>query len=366
MLFLKQIDFIIQLKDFSLTINKIIWVGCIDFSKATERSSALSPAANAWQINFIKALSNNSNSVYVFSHIPYSTWPKGPLIVKGSRSFTNKKNITLINLSYINIPLIRDIYIGFYTLIMVLMVLQKGTLLFTYNQSFKCILSGFIWRILKKKWILILADGRDVIGAYKTIYLSYYAYMQSKKRNKTHFDSGIHDYLKNSLDPIVNNILFAGSISTWTGIYDFANEFSKSKVCSDLVLDIYGKGDISPIQHLIDGKHIRYFGYVDFDVLFHAACSVSAFINPRPGNTEEELNNYPSKVSFYIGFGKKVISTKTLNISPKYNNIISYYESVDQIPEILKSNSEESRKEMYAFIMANSWHNKVQEFLKEL
>ena len=349
-----------------MTINKIIWVGCIDFSKATERSSALSPAANAWQINFIKALSNNSNSVYVFSHIPYSAWPKGPFIVRGSKNLDQDGVITIKNLFYINLPFVRDIYLALYTVMLISVYAIDSKFLFTYNYSYKCVVSGLFWNLLGKKWVSVFADGFVKFSAYKTLYLSYHSYNNSNNPNKIFFDSGIESYLDRVENPTIKNILYSGTISTWTGIYDFTKDFCNCSKCKNLVLDIYGKGDISPIKHLIDGKHVRFFGYVNYNTLLSAASSAYAFINPRPGSTPAELNNYPSKISFYLGFGKPILSTRTCNISPIYDKFILYYNSINEIPFILDlhQNSSFNHQEYSSFVKSNSWNNKVSNFLE--
>jgi len=349
-----------------LTINKIIWVGCIDFSKATERSSALSPAANAWQINFIKALSNNSNSIYVFSHIPYSAWPKGPFIVRGSKNLDQDGVITIKNLFYINLPFVRDIYLALYTVMLICVYAMDSKYLFTYNYSYKCVVSGLFWKLFGNKWVSIFADGFEKFFPYKTLYLSYHAYINSNNTNKIFFDSGIENYLDKVKKPVIKNILFAGSISSWTGIYEFVKDFCDTHNCFDFILDIYGKGDIAPIKHLIDGKRVRYFGYVDEEKLHAAALSAYAFINPRPGVTDTELNNFPSKISFYLGFGKPILSTRTANIAPFYDKYLIFYKSIEEIGDALDKyyNTTSRTNENTLFVELNSWDKKVSKLLK--
>jgi 4'-phosphopantetheinyl transferase EntD len=59
----------------------ILWLGTIATPALESKYKAISPAANKWQYQFIRALIRNKISVLNYTCLLQSTWPRGNLFV---------------------------------------------------------------------------------------------------------------------------------------------------------------------------------------------------------------------------------------------------------------------------------------------
>ena len=340
-------------------------------------SKEISPAANLWQKKFIENLISNEESVTLLTYMPKQSWPKGPIWVKyPDVNLFFSKNITVYTTSYINLPIIREIHIAFSLYIK---IPKNKTLynLFTYNPLLRHRLFIKTLKLFNKVyWISIIADGKFIGHPNIAIFLSYNYFQQCKLENSIHFDGGTIQR-ETHLNTIKSkkHLLYAGSITKWTGIIDFAEKFNSVSESINYELHIYGSGDgEDKIKKLaaINSK-IKYLGFVSESQLENACQEAFAFINPRPLNVIDGEKNFPSKILFYFAFEKPVISTLTLGLSNNYLNLLVFYDetNIADFIKCLRSIESEKEYERYAqlikqFVIQNSWKHKIKLLLNEI
>jgi hypothetical protein len=282
--------------------KNILFIGPIVNKKDLSVNKVLSPAANYWQLNFIHSLENNNFKTTLATYIPDQSWPIGKFWVKYPKE--NKIGVTnTISVNYLNIFFIRELWISFSLFFSIRKKCNDFNVLFTYNPVFRHKFLAILLRLhFKIKWISILAD--DVIKGKPdlTIFLSKSYFSTALLENKLYFEGGINNYYK----PIINNkkiLLYAGSLTKWTGIEDFVIFFNSLNNHLNFELHIYGKGESEIINNYISiNSRIKYFGFVDDEHLINKCRSAFAFINPRPLIVYNGDNNFPSKILFYLEF----------------------------------------------------------------
>ncbi len=80
---------------------------------------------------------------------------------------------------------------------------------------------------------------------------------------------------------------------------------------------------ISTPRSIESDSRIKFLGYLDDHALEVEAWKADVFVNPRPTNFGPNLLNFPSKILFYLSFGKPIISTKSAGLSPDYHGALT-------------------------------------------
>lgn len=357
-------------------MKKVIWIGPVVNDKDEEKFAAISPAANKWQKSFIHALISQGLEVITLSYLPEPFFPKGMLF---PRVIENKIENGIIQNGFLNVPLFRDLSLGF-SLKNSAKRFRDFDYIITYNNSKPHIETArFLQFKYKMKWINIVADDLCCDGPDATVFLSYGYYKSSNQKNKFHFDGGIDPKIQ--VKPHYErgkqkrNLLFAGALNKWTGIEEFAYDFSRlsKTVTQDFELHIYGKGSSERITMLAkNDSRIKLIGYVSQNQLEMAMSDSFGFINPRPLNLSENELNFPSKLLTYLSFGKPVISTLTAGVAPYYKDVVYFYDgSLQQLSDqFIRFNQldtadlQKIQVEIEDFIQKNSWQKKVTSFLE--
>ena len=88
-------------------LEKIVWLDGIFNEETVVSARAVSPAANYWQLQFIRALLNKNISVDVLGYMPEPLWPRGKLFI-GSKDAGLPENIHGKLINYINFPILRN------------------------------------------------------------------------------------------------------------------------------------------------------------------------------------------------------------------------------------------------------------------
>lgn len=358
------------------TGGKTYWLGPIVSEEFLALSKAISSAANKWQIEFLKGLVENDVDVTVLTYMPDQVWPKGKLWIsypKGDISGMYK----IISTGYLNLFLIRDLWIPSSLFFKVLFrkELKEFRFLYTYNIPFrhKFFTSISKWFFPRFKWISIIADVEAKGKPDYTLFLSYTYFTRFPETNKIFLDGGV-PIVTNNTSPsdlfLPKILLYAGTISEWTGIDEFCIVFDRIASDIDIELHIYGKGDPGKIMEIAKkNKRIKYLGFASEDELNSACQRAYAFINPRPMEAYLGENNFPSKLLMYLSYKKPILSTKTNNLSPSYHTLLNYYSDEEslrgQLIGILNSNEQYKAKceLITAYIRGNSWRDKVKHLL---
>ncbi len=353
-------------------MKKVLWIGPVVSQTELIKSKAVSPAANVWQSGFISGLLENNIHVTLISHVPYPTWPRGP--IWALKSLYRLNGLKQYSISYLNVAYVREIWIALMSLIQILKVIPdlKQYHIFTYNPYPRNRMAVQLLRfIFGCKWISIIADNRTFGRPDFYLFLSYDYFKRFKKPNKLFCDGGvINRDLRLSEDGLsaqakTKSLVFAGGLNNWTGIIEFIDLFSAINP-DDYILNIYGRGE----DHLIRdkqktwGERIVFHGFVDDFELDKACMNAFAFINPRPLDMFRCENDFPSKLLLYLSYKKPIISTKSRGLSPEYDNILQFYSDLKSLEFTFQQLNDSAYYEgviskISQFIPENTWSVKI-------
>jgi hypothetical protein len=356
--------------------NSIIWIGPIVNNKDTKLYPAHSAAANAWQLGFISGIKENNYNILVLSYIPFSSWPKGPFWVNGYSEEVEITGLKQIFTGYINIKLLRELWIGASLFILTLIkynnFIKYSKFIITYNPLLSHRLATMLFRGInsKLKWVSILADNFVKGKPYLTLFLSIHYFKKYPHSNKYFLDGGIVQNTCSFSEPALapKVILYAGSQTKITGLKDFVNLFIRIN-SNEFELHVYGRATDAELKEICtNSKRVKQFGFVDDDKLSQACSKAYAFVNPRPGSKVADTT-FPSKLLYYLQFEKPIISSATKTIDDKYKELLLLYKpndihSLNTCLEKLKSIDLTVHSQIVRdFKSKNSWPTLVKHFL---
>jgi hypothetical protein len=353
-------------------MKNAFWIGPIVKSENLNKYNVISPAANIWQFNFLVALVNNNYSITCLSYIPEQSWPKGKLWVPSCNDKFDQFDV--LYTSYLNIKYIRDYWITFSLFFKVFFSasISPSSITFSYNSEYKNRLLIKLLKYFQKTeyWISIVADHLSEGKPDAIVFLSFGYFTKYNFKNKYFFDGGIISKL-----PFSNKVrskgrhrlLFAGSITIWTGIVDFVIKYNNILNKLGIELHIYGNGKSEELIDISNScSNLFLHGFVSDDELRYACLNASAFINPRPINVKYGENNFPSKLLYYIPYCKPILSTLTEGLAPKYSNVIYEYNehNFDVIlKKLVDNNFVEDTAKYKSFMEENTWEKGVSNLL---
>lgn len=314
----------------------LLWLGSQFSDPEGSADDASSPAAIAWQASLLNVVRQRGCAVPAIGHIPYRSWPSGRLQASLWRSDDAGAECALQR-RYLNVRGLRILSLAwhYYRAARSRIEPQRPpTAVLTYNAyPYLAIAAAQLQRRLSIPWINVQADPvrshqhplvARLIRPAGTIYLSWQAFTSSDSPQKLHLDGGV-DTLK--VSPPTHSegrhaILYAGTLAAYTGLPLLMQAFAAVQR-PDVDLWICGKGDPSAVlEASAADPRIKYKGFVSDSELSALAEQACAFVNPRPPEMAMNAANFPSKVLFYLRFGKPVISTATGGLGPDYRPAI--------------------------------------------
>ena len=357
----------------------ILWLGAIFDEKQILNSKAISPAANNWQRGLIEPLAKKGTSIIMLGHTPEPIWPRGNLQINYDK-YKSGNSITCYLTGYLNAPFIRNkILISRYWSLLQNIIKANGKpkCVITYNPyPHNSETAIKLQKKLKIPWICIVADmptSKTEISKHKdyiahsdgVIFLSWDMYKNSKSPIKLHLEGGVTQ-VKSPANIINPNtvtdkkiIVYAGSLTKWGGV-DLLIEAFKLINRTDIELWICGPGKNSTVEYENKtNQNINYLGFVNKKKLNEIYETASIFVNPRPSNITGNEYNFPSKLFEYMSYLKPIVSTKTLGISPEYENILivcenesplTISEKINYVLDWDESKIENHRKDTAEFI----------------
>lgn len=360
-------------------IKKILWIGPVINKDYVSTNIAVSPAANTWQINFLRAIPKKF-SLELITYCPQQVYPRGPLI----SLYLDKQipfNIQIKAFSFINLPIIKNVAIAFNIFKYLLFSLKndKEIYIFTYNPELSYRLAINIYKLFKNfNWISILADDKIKGNPDITVFLSFGYFKKTNILNKFFFDGAIEtSFIEDNVKmfSVKNKIklYYVGGISKWTGITEFISFFKKSLYFNNIELHIFGTDYDNNLTNLLkDFKNIYFYGYVEDKLLIEKCKNADIFLNPRPTNLPTGENNFPSKLLFYLQFARPILSTRTEGLAPYYDNLLCYYSSIENFDnkiDILLNNKDyydDKIQNIKNHIKNSSWENKINTLFEQI
>tara|TARA_B100001248_G_scaffold89409_1_gene65962 strand:+ start:14053 stop:15192 length:1140 start_codon:yes stop_codon:yes gene_type:complete len=322
--------------------KNIIWIGNTYEKSTFKKNLAISAAANAWQLNVIENLKLHGFKVVQFSYYQEQLWPKGNLI--SNFKLDAKSSDDQITINYLNIPFFKDWIIYFILRNKIQLFLKERKHYYnvvSYNADrINVLLCKSLVKLNKFNWYNIWADtyypGKKfkknvhvgVENAHGHIFLSFHGYKIAPYQNKIHFEGLVREKIKKYIprkrsDKIT--LMYAGSFTKWSGIDNFIRLFNSYK-SNNVTLLVCGHGQIKKETYklILSDHRIIFLGTVDKDTLETNFRNTDVFINPRNDKTTDNYMNFPSKIFDYLPYGKPILSSKTLGLSPEYEKILKY------------------------------------------
>jgi len=355
---------------------KILWVGVLTSNEAVKKIELVSSAANHWQSQFITGINNNGASTICLSWLPSRYWPIGIFKPKFDE-VDLPKNFKTYGVSYYNIPLIRELSLGWSLIKTIRKHKIDFDLLITFNPFKRHLMLGkYAQKMLKKKWALIIADGDFAKDPDFSIFLSQGSYLSHKLANKYLMQGGTGTFKDVNNKCIRDKIIvYTGSITNLTEITEFALLFDKIGA-KDIKLHIYGKGNSSILNSIVKkNANIVLLGFVDQNILDKAMLDAWAFVNPRNSIEEIKQNTFPSKLLEYIAYGKPIISTPVLSLTSEFKDLLMLYNDNDilaltkilsEIESYSNHDLDVIKEKAKEFCLVNSWDAKTRGFLNNI
>ena len=326
----------------------VIWFGSVFSEYHVLGNQAVSPAANRWQHNFIRSITDSGYNVINIGHCPERVFPFGKLFVNKKDSIS-PPGINLISSSFLNLPVLRLIEINLLSVIKVANLFRRSKnrplIAVSYNTYAYNILPILFVRYFKKiRWITIIADpmfaNSDLTNPINLladikVFLSFKLFQESRSKRKFHFDGGISRINGLDMNLLNNNdekiILYTGALEKYAGIELLLEAFSLIND-NEVRLIICGKGNNDRLRRSLQSdKRISFLGMVAEQQLVELSQKAYLFINPRLINDKSNHSNFPSKILEYLSFCKPVISTFTDGINPDYKQVIEFVYSDDPV-----------------------------------
>lgn len=357
-------------------MKKLCWVGPIVPDGELSKYPAQSAAANVWQTNFVKSLALNGYECSVLSYIPQPTWPRGPFWVRANSDVDLSDRIHVQYQSYCNIAGLRELWLAAaYSARLSKLFNAQFEFVFTYNPVFahRTIAEIMKRSRLSKSWISVLADDYVMGSPDTTVFLSNTYYESHNRGRKYLLEGGTTESTLPFSEPEKNNpyILFAGSKTPVTGIREFVQAYDQIEQ-PHYALKIYGQGSDEVINDIATrNEMIEVHSFVSSQELEQACIMATAFVNPR-GNTKRTSTTFPSKILYYLKYGRPIISAENPAIGSKYTPfMVSYSEATPQsiqqaLDDLRMIDAKEVASLIKPFTIENSWDNKVASLMKDL
>lgn len=367
--------------------KQAVWIGGIFSDEALSRYRAVNQAQNRWSLGLVRGLQNLGWQFHSLAFRAEQLWPKG--VIRPGRPEDFHPEIDPLLVPAWNLPFIRERQLpGAY-----LRCLQEH---FRMKGPPNCVVSynplpyhvpAAEWAVEQGiPWISITLDlkypgermerfARLNQKASGQVILSWWGYEHCSLEPKLHLDGGYDRLHPDEADygPEAKKIiLYSGKYSDYGGD-DLLADTIEACERSDVEFWLLGKGENQRIEALgRTDPRVRRYGFVSEAELEALCRKAHVFLNPRPNAFADNRMTYPSKLLFYMSFGKPVISTWTPGLSPEYRPffIVPKAETgkglCESINRVLKQGSAARaalREDMFAFLKSSrTWAKQAERF----
>lgn len=310
--------------------KKCIILGPFSVQKA---STGFPTAANIWIENLLRLISEEYSEIVVISYEPMSA--KTIKLKRGIQFTKTSKNIKYIEVSYFNLYGFRK----FSVCISYIKELKKIFLsgdskldLFIYNPTLTNLMTVYYLKFWIGDFRLFnivldlnyfatkLFSCLELITPKESynIFASHYLYLRSKKSRKIYwFGSKYLDVaLESEREMSKDRILFvysgkSGNYSNLENVIRAFDELNSEK------LKLIITGDVTQRlrEIVVSSGIIEFLGFVSFDDLYSLSLKADYFISCQKIDHYSAFINFPSKILYYVGFLKPIISDAIPSVS---------------------------------------------------
>ncbi|QRN85473.1 glycosyltransferase [Clostridia bacterium] len=350
---------------------KVLYLGSVIKTEDCTKYLGPSVAGNKMQMGILKGLKKILvEDLYVLTETPIAAFPREKKSYIGSGSIRLTNDIDALKVPFINIFIIKQIYLIINAFVMICKWAKKNgnkkKVIICFNAfpyvAMPIILASKLFSI---KTICIFADPPvDVVRRSLIGRVAKYIEDRSVVKNIKKFDGlivlnekSIEKYASNSkyilvdggfdLDCTPKNqpggqwlsiqendmvkMVFSGALFEYNGIKNLIK--AVRLVDSDrLCLEIYGSG---PLEHYIEqaskeDNRVRFMGNVPNSEMIRIQQEAGILINPRHVKDPISLYTFPSKIIEYLLSGTPVITTKLNGLTKEY--LDNVFVTLDETP----------------------------------
>lgn len=367
---------------------KAIWIGGVFSEEALAKYRAVNQAQNRWSIGLINALKKRGWTFHSLAFRAEQLWPKGAIRPGNVEDFHSSVEPLFVPIW--NLPFIRERQLpGAYKRRLQKQIADHGMpdVIISYNPlPWHVPAAEYAAREFGIPWISITLDLKypgermehfSELNKYAAgqVILSWWGYENCPLEPKLHLDGGygqLHEDEADYTEGAKRVILYSGKYTDYGGD-DLLADAIEACQRTDVEFWLLGKGENARIEAL--GKtdpRVKRFGFVSDAELDSLCRRAHVFLNPRPNQFADNLMTYPSKLLFYMAFGKPIISTWTPGLSPEYKPFLevpvgetgsSFADSIDIVLNHNLEQRQDLRSCMWGFLgSSRSWLAQAQKF----
>lgn len=352
------------------------------------RHRAVNQAQNRWSLGLIRGLKELGWSFHSLAFRAERLWPKGVLRPGQDADFHSAVAPLLVPTW--NLPFIRDRHLpGAYLRRLKQHILKEGKpdVIISYNPlPWHVPAAEWAAKELDIPWISITLDlkypgqqmehfcelNRHAAGQ---VILSWWGFENCPLEPKLHLDGGYDQLHPDEADygeGAKKIILYSGKYTDYGGD-DLLADTIEACQRKDVEFWLLGKGENARIEALgMEDPRVKRFGFVSDAKLDSLCRNAHVFLNPRPNAFADNRMTYPSKLLFYMAFGKPIISTWTPGLAPDYQPFFEipaqedgagFAQSIDSLLTSASLARADLRERMFAFLEGSrSWQIQAYRF----
>lgn len=336
----------------------------------------------------VDGLGKNNNNVTAITALPIAYNYSSKKIYKCEKEVID--NIAYIYLPFINVPILRHIYLFLFSFINTIrwsnqnsnnkaiicdvldISISSGALLASKIKRIKSVgivtdVPGFLVDNSKKKKnilkkLLLYAISKInlfILGKFDSyVFLTDYMndLLNNNKKKYVVIEGQVDINMQQIPNPIENKYdkkvcMYAGSLKRIYGIKALVDAFLSIDI-PDAELHIYGSGNFEDDLFEIcnSTNKIKYFGSVSNDIVVSEQIKATLLINPRPSNEEYTKYSFPSKNMEYMASGTPMLTTKLPGMPKEYYDYVYLIEdeSKEGIASVLSEILSLSKEELHS------------------
>lgn len=387
---------------------KILFLGYAVSSQLANVLSGASIAGNKMQVNMLKELADYPDvKIDIITVYPLAPFPREKELFIASKIIKIADNLSTQRVSFLNIPIIKQIWQMISVYCTATKKVDKDTIIFTFNmfpqvgipavclkRMYKCRLYSLladlpiddffeskkrIRNYLRKKFekitekiikkcdgLIVLNENAIRIFAPDTPFI---VVEGGVSKDEIRIFEGKYDK---------KNIVYTGALTPYSGIKELISAMSII-THKDVVLDIYGSGYLEEEIRTISQKvsNIKFYGKVNYEKILDIQRNAYLLVNPRPVNDPIAMVTFPSKMFEYMTSGTPVLTTKLNGLTDEFLEHVFVTENdraegiatkIDEIMDLPIGDLNIIASKAYDFIVTKkSWKEqsaKIYHFLK--
>lgn len=328
----------------------------------------------------IQGLEKNGLDIVSLIGLPISIKSNKKIVWKKEKN--TKNNIQYIQLPFINIPIIKQIFIGISCIKEIKKIIKE-------NKNIKIIVDAAYVSILP--FLNKICKKYDI--EFYLIFADIYNYMSDVDNNNIKI-GGIEKYIRNYIQQVYKNgsgyifltqqmnqlinkdnkpyvimeglvesenklqynksnkknaIMYAGKLSEKFGIKNMIEAFRKLEE-KNIELWIYGFGEMEEYitKNSLEDERIKFLGLVSNEIILKRERQAKLLVNPRPTSEEYTKFSFPSKNMEYMLSGTPILTTKLPGMPKEYYKYVYIIEdeTINGMKKILEEILSKSNEEL--------------------